>query len=91
MSDMWIPAHTTMPPGALGAQRGGHELADRGEDDRRVERLGARHGAASPAHSAPSDSASSWAAVSSARVKANTRRPSCTATWQTMWAAAPKP
>ena len=38
---MWMPAQTTAPPLADRAQRGRHEVADRREDDRRVELLGA--------------------------------------------------
>ena len=37
---MWMPAHTTTPAAPHRAQRRGHELADGGEDDRRVELLG---------------------------------------------------
>jgi hypothetical protein len=44
-----------------------------------------------PAHSAPSSRARSWASASPSRVKANTRRPWWTATWQRMWAEAPNP
>ena len=87
---MWMPAHTTVAARRGGAQRGRDELADRREDDRGVERLGAgRHRVAGPLGAELS--ASAWAASSSARVNANTRRPSCTATWQMMCAAAPKP
>ena len=46
---------------------------------------------ASPAHSQPSSRAKACEAVSSARVKANTRRPWKRATWQMMWALEPKP
>ena len=45
----------------------------------------------SPAHSQPSSRAKRCVAASPARVNANTRRPSCRATWHTMCAAAPKP
>ena len=44
MSLMWIPAHTTTPPGHDVRQRFGNEAADRREDDRRVERLRRRLG-----------------------------------------------
>jgi hypothetical protein len=37
---MWIPPHTTVPPGAHGAQRERHERAVGREDDRGVQRLG---------------------------------------------------
>ena len=90
MSDMWIPAHTTTPPGPTARSAAGTSAptgakisaASSGSGPGRV---------ASPAHSAPSDRASAWAPVSSARVNAKTRRPSATATWQMMCAAAPKP
>ena len=37
---MWMPPHTTLPPGRDGAQRERDEPAVGGEDDRGVERLG---------------------------------------------------
>ncbi len=88
---MWMPAHTTVPPRVDRTQRGGHQCADRGEDDRRVQRL--RWGTASepPAQTAPISRANSCAAVSPGLVKANTVRPCQRATWAMMCAAAPKP
>ena len=37
---MWMPAQTTTPPRPTARSAAGHELADGGEDDRRVELLG---------------------------------------------------
>ena len=42
MSLMWIPAHTTLPPGARFLSAAGDERSRGGEDDRRVELLGRR-------------------------------------------------
>ena len=47
---MWMPAQTTMPPFATRGERRRHELADRREDDRRVELL-RRRLVRPPAHS----------------------------------------
>ena len=87
---MWIPAHTTVPPGATARSAAGTSAPTGAKIS--AASSGSGPGAiASPAHSAPSERASSCAALSSARVKANTRRPWATATWQMMCAAAPKP
>ncbi len=87
---MWIPAHTTTPPGRTAASAAGTRLP-----------TGAKMIAASsssggdssdpPAHSAPTSLANACAAASPGLVNAATRRPSCRATWQTMWAEAPNP
>ena len=90
MSVMWIPAHTTVPPFAVARKGRRDERSHRSEDDRRVQLFGRRRqGVAGPL--GPDSSANRCDTSSSARVRANTRRPSWTATWQTMWAAAPKP
>ena len=69
MSLMWMPAQTTVPPGATRAQGKRDELAGGGEDDRRVERLGqpglaglrtSEPPSVSPAQAAPSSSAKRW-------------------------------
>ena len=75
MSLMWMPAQTTTPPRSHRAQRGGHELADGGEDDRRVERLGRGAERVAGPLAARARSAKACDASSSARVKAKTRRP----------------
>ncbi len=87
---MWIPAHTTVPPGSTAASAAG-TCSPTGAN-RSAASSGSGAGPdASPAHSAPSPAASACASTSPARVNANTRRPSQTATWHTMWAAAPNP
>ena len=90
MSDMWIPAHTTVPPGAVARSAAG--TSGPAGAKMIAASSGSGPGAmASPAHSAPRDRARACAPWSSARVNANTRRPSWTATWQMMWAEDPKP
>src|SRR5260370_11174334 len=69
MSVMWIPAQTTTPPRSTALSAAGtsspaganRKAASRGSGPGRL---------ASPAHSAPSPSANSWASRSPARVKA---------------------
>ena len=90
MSLMWIPAHTTVPPGAVARSAAGTSAPTGAKIS--AASSGSGPGCmASPAHSAPSERASACAPSSPARVKTNTRRPSCTATWQMMCAAEPKP
>ncbi len=86
---MWMPAQTTAPPGAsarsatvTSSPTGAKMIAASSSSGRSSE---------PPAHSAPSSRANACVAVSPGRVNANTRRPWCTATWQTMCAEAPKP
>ena len=90
MSLMWMPAQTTTPPLAVAFKAAGTSCP-----------AGAKMIAASsssgpgpiesPAHSAPSSRANDCDSSSSARVNANTRRPSWSATWVMMCAAAPNP
>ena len=92
VGERWDRAH--VDPGADhrsalgdGRERRRHERTDRGEDDRGVERLRRPRSVERPAHSAPSSRAKAWPSASPWRVKANSRRPWCRATWATMWAA----
>ena len=91
MSLMWMPAQTTMPPRSQRAQRGRDELAGRGEDDRRVERLGPGSSASPAQVAAELERERLRRASSPARVNAKTARPCESATCATMCAAAPKP
>ena len=87
---MWIPAQTTRPPRSV-ARRA---VVTSGPTGAKMIEESSGQGASSslePAQAAPSSSASSWAALSPGLVNAATSRPSWTATWQMMWAAAPKP
>src|SRR5919206_78006 len=85
MSLMWMPAHTTTPPGASARSAAGTR-APTGANTIAASSSSGAGPIASPAHSAPSSRANACEAVSSARVKANTRRPWCRATCATMWA-----
>ena len=73
-------AHTTVPPGAR-PQRGGDQRADGGEDERGVERLRAAPRRRRRPTRRRASARSACAPSSPGRVKANTRRPSWTATW----------
>ena len=88
---MWMPPQTTVPPGATARSAAGTSLTRGREDERGVELLRRACRRMRPPTRRPASRAKPCAAASPARVKANTRRPSCRATWQTMWAAAPKP
>ena len=94
--ERWDVAHVDAgaddgPAGRDGAQGERDERAGRGEDQRGVERLGRRLVACARPLGAERRARMPGRRSSPARVKANTRRPSWTATWQMMWAAAPKP
>ena len=91
MSLMWMPAHTTDAAAPTARSAAGTSSP-----------TGAKMIAASSSSGAgPSRVAGPLAAELAreglrrprrpARVKAKTRRPWCRATWQTMWALAPKP
>ena len=97
---MWMPAQTTVPPGAT-ARRATGTSSPAG-----AKMIAASSGSGSPplpgsetseppsvspAQAAPSSSAKRCVSASPGRVSANTRRPWWAATWQTMWAEAPKP
>ena len=87
---MWMPAQTTVAPFAVARSAAGTSSPT----GAKMMAASSSSGAApseSPAHSAPSSRASSWASVSSARVNAKTRLPWWRATWQTMCAEEPKP
>ena len=90
MSDMWIPAHTTVPPGATARSATGTS-APTGANTIAASSGSGGPSSESPAHSAPSSRANAWPSMSPGRVSANTRRPSWAAIWQTMCAEAPKP
>ena len=90
MSLMWMPAQTTVPPFAVARSAAG-TCSPTGANRIAASSSSGAGPAASPAHSAPSSRANRCASSSPARVNANTRLPSCRATWQTMCAAAPKP
>ena len=90
MSLMWMPAQTTTPPGAVARSAAGTS-APTG-----AKMIAASSGSGPGCHRVAGPLGAEAAGerlrgLSSARVNANTRRPSCTATWQTMWAEAPKP
>ena len=83
MSDMWIPAHTTVPPLSVARSAAGTS-SPTGAKMIAASSGSGTESVAAPAHSAPSSRANVCADESPLRVKANTRRPSATATWQTM-------
>ena len=76
---MWIPAQTTVAPFAVARSAAGTSSPAGAKMIAASSSSGAGP-AESPAHSAPSSSASDCAASSPARVNANTRRPWCRAT-----------
>src|SRR6266511_374409 len=90
MSLMWMPAQTTVPPGAVARSAAGTSAP-----------TGANRIAASsdsggvspdaPAHSSPSERAKAWASASPPRVNAKTRWPAWRASCATTWPAAPNP
>ena len=87
---MWIPPQTTIPPRRERASASGHERADGGEDDRRVELL-RRRPREPPAQYGAELAREGLRRSSPARVNANTSRPSERQTCVRMCAAAPKP
>ena len=91
MSLMWMPAQTTVPPGATAAQRERHERADGREDDRGVERLGRRARSEPPAHAAPSSRANACGRVVARAREGVDLAALPAATCARMCAAAPKP
>ncbi len=90
MSLMWMPALITRAPLAL-ARRAVVISAPIGAKTIAPSTSSGGASSEEPAHSAPSSRANACPSSSPSRVKAKTRRPWCTATWQRMWAAAPKP
>src|SRR6266545_1189608 len=90
MSDMWIPAQTTVPPFATAPSATGTRAPT---GAKRIAASSSSGGRSSepPAHSVPSSRAKFWASVSPGRVNANTRRPCARATCATMCADAPNP
>ena len=90
MSLMWIPALITRAPFALARSAAGISAPTGAKT---IAPSSSSGGASpdEPTHSAPSSRANACVSSSPSRVKANTRRPSWTATWQRMWAEAPKP
>ena len=90
MSLMWMPPSTTVPPLPTTLSASGTSSPTGAKTSAASSSSGGGE-CESPAQRAPSSSANDWAASSPGRVKANTSRPSCTATWQMMWAADPKP
>ena len=90
MSLMWMPALTIRAPLAL--TRSAAVIS--GPSGAKTIAPSSCSGGSSPeapAHSAPSSRANACPSASPSRVKTKTRRPSCTASWQRMWAEAPKP
>ena len=87
---MWMPALITRAPLALARSAAGISAPTAAKT---IAPSSCSGGASSeePAHSAPSSRANACVSSSPARVKAKTRRPWWTATWQRMWAEAPKP
>ena len=75
---MWIPAQTTTPPWRTARERGRHELAGRGEDDRGVELLGRALVGASGPGARRGRARTPASRASPGRVNANTERPSAT-------------
>ncbi len=90
MSLMWMPAQTTIPPGASTLSAWGTS-GPAGAKMIAASRGSGGGSSLSPAYVAPRDRAKSCVRVSPGRVKANTARPWWTATWQIMCAAEPKP
>ncbi len=90
MSLMWMPAQTTVPPGATAWSATGTSAPT----GAKMMAASSGSGGASPdepAQAAPSSRAKRAASRSPGRVKAKTRRPCDRATCVTMCAAAPKP
>ena len=69
MSLMWIPAETTVPPGAI-ARSASTISSPTGAKTIAASRSDAAGSPTAPAHSAPSERASSWVSVSPSRVSA---------------------
>ena len=87
---IWIPAQTTLPPGARAFSACGTSSP---AEAKMIAASSSSGGSSSlpPAQLAPRLRANSWVRSSPGRVKANTSRPCQTATWQIMCAAEPKP
>ena len=87
---MWMPPHTTVPPGSTSDSASGTRSPAGAKMIAASSGSGGRF-VVGPAHSAPSSRANACAPSSPGRVNANTRRPSWRATCVTIWAAAPNP
>ena len=87
---MWMPAHTTLPPGASALSAAGTSSPAGAKMIAASSSSGGRW-ELSPVHTAPRLAAKAWPRSSPARVNAYTSRPWWTATWQIMCAAEPKP
>ena len=90
MSLMWMPPQTTTPPLRVAASAAGTS-APAGAKMRAASSGAAGASSLPPAQAAPELRANAWPAASPGRVKAYTCWPWATASWQMMWAAAPKP
>jgi len=81
MSLMWMPAQTTVPPGAIALSAAGTSGPAGAKISAPSSSCGGRS-SLPPAQTAPSDRANAWVSSSPGRVNAYTSRPWWTATWQ---------